>query len=248
MEIGDRLVPFEASFNCRDIGGYETGDGRRVRRGCVFRSDTLHRLTTADLEHAQELGVRTVIDLRSTDELTEWGRFAHADSVAFHHLPLFEDDALPSEPIEDDDPEPPLGETYLQMAAAGGAAIASALRVIAGGDHAVVFHCAAGKDRTGILAALLLSTLGVSDDLIAADYQLSEHAVAPAFAWAEANDAALTAELAKLPPWKLRSSPETMRVFLDLLRERHGSIDGYLADAGLEPELLNVLRARLLEP
>ena len=91
----------------------------------MFRSDTLHRLTTADLEHAQELGVRTVIDLRSTDELTEWGRFAHADSVAFHHLPLFEDDAMPSEPIEDDDPEPPLGETYLQMAAAGGAAIAS---------------------------------------------------------------------------------------------------------------------------
>jgi protein-tyrosine phosphatase len=248
VENGDRLVPFEASFNCRDIGGYATGDGHRVKRGCVFRSDTLHRLTTADLEHAQELGVRTVIDLRSTDELTEWGRFAHADSVAFHHLPLFEDDALPSEPIEDDDPEPPLGETYLQMATAGGAAIASALRVIAAGDHAVVFHCAAGKDRTGILAALLLSTLGVVDDLITADYQLSEHAVAPAFAWAEANDAALAAELAKLPPWKLRSSPETMGVFLDLLRERHGSIDGYLADTGLEPDLLDVLRARLLEP
>jgi protein-tyrosine phosphatase len=248
VEIGDRLVPFEASFNCRDIGGYETLDGRRVRRGCVFRSDTLHRLTTADLERARELGIRTVIDLRSTDELTEWGRFAHADSVAFHHLPLFEADEPALEPFDHDDPEPPVGEMYVQMATAGRDALATSLRVIAEGEHAVVFHCAAGKDRTGILAALLLSTLGVSEDLVVADYEISEHALAPSFAWAEANDAALAATLANLAPWQHRSSPERMQVFLTMLRERHGSIDGYLADAGLQPELLDALRARLLEP
>ncbi len=74
VDIGDRLVPFETCFNFRDIGGYETVDGRRVRWGSVFRSDTLHRLTTADLELASEIGIRTVIDLRSRGELERSGR------------------------------------------------------------------------------------------------------------------------------------------------------------------------------
>ena len=144
----------------------------------VFRSDTLHRLTTADLEHARQLGVRTVIDLRSTDELTE-GAASRTPSVAFHHLPLFEDDAPPSEPIEDDDPSLPRRVSTCRWRRPGARPSRASFGVIAEGDHAVVFHCAAGKDRTGILAALLLSTLGVADDLIVADYHLSEHAVAP---------------------------------------------------------------------
>jgi protein-tyrosine phosphatase len=242
----DRIVPFDTCFNFRDIGGYETVDGRHVVRGATFRSDTLHRLTTADLERAFALGIRTVIDLRSTDEVTEWGRFP-GDDVDFHHLPLFEHDE-PYEPFDPDDPEPPVGEMYVQMATAGRDALASSLRVIAEGELAVVFHCAAGKDRTGILAALLLSTLGVPDDLIVADYEISEHALAPSFAWAEANDAAMATALAKLAPWQHRSSPERMQVFLDRLRERHGSIEGYLTDAGLETEVLEALRARLLVP
>jgi protein-tyrosine phosphatase len=247
METGERHIPFEASFNFRDVGGYETVDGRRIRWGAVFRSDTLHRLTTADLERALELGVRTVIDLRSTDELTQWGRFPGTDRVDFHHLPLFEQDALPYEPLGPDDPEPPEGMGYIEMALAGRTALATALRVIAKGDHAAVFHCAAGKDRTGILAALLLSTLGVPDEIIAADYQISEEALKPSFAWAEENDEAMAAELAQLAPWMHQSRPEVMHAFLDMLREHHGSIDGYLVDAGLEPEVLDLLRARLLE-
>jgi hypothetical protein len=81
-----------------------------------------------------------------------------------------------------------------------------------------------------------------------ADYEISEHALAPSFAWAEANDAAMATVLANLAPWQHRSSPERMRLFLDLLRERHGSIEAYLIDAGLEPELFALLRDRLLEP
>jgi protein-tyrosine phosphatase len=136
----------------------------------------------------------------------------------------------------------------VQMATAGREALAASLRVIAEGEHAVVFHCAAGKDRTGILAALLLTTLGVPDDVIVADYEISEHALAPSFAWAEANDAAMAGQLAKLAPWQHRSSPERMQVFLDLLRDRHGSIDRYLTDAGLESEVFEWLRERLLVP
>jgi protein-tyrosine phosphatase len=242
----DRHVTFEGCFNFRDIGGYETVDGRRVRWGAVFRSDSLHRLTATDLEVAQALGLRTVIDLRSTAELDGHGRFAHADNVAFHHLPLFEQNALPFKPLERQDPAPPPGVDYVAMATSARGSIADALRVIAEGEYAVVFHCAAGKDRTGILAALVLASLGVPDEAIAADYHLSERALAPSVAWAEANDRAMAAELASLPPWALHAPMPVMEAFLGILRERHGSIVGYLTDAGVEQGIVDALCSRLL--
>jgi protein-tyrosine phosphatase len=246
VEIGERHVAFEACFNFRDIGGYETVDGRRVRWGSVYRSDTLHRLKTADLERALDIGIRTVIDLRSAEELERSGRFGRAHEVAFHHLPLEDEVAL--DPPDRDLAEPPPGEVYVEMATAGRAAVANILRVIAEGEHAVVFHCFAGKDRTGVLAALLLSILGVPDDTIVGDYSLSDHALGPAVAWAESNDPEWAARMAAFPPWILRAPSQSLQAFLDILRDRHGSIDGYLADAGVEPEVADVLRARLLEP
>lgn len=246
VEIGDRLVPFETCFNFRDIGGYETVDGRRVRWGSVFRSDTLHRLTTADLERALALGVRTVIDLRSKAELERSGRFGRAHEVAFHHLPM--EAEIAPDPPDRDLAEPPPGEVYVEMATAGRQAIAHIMSVIAECEHAVVFHCFAGKDRTGVLAALLLSSLGVPDETIVADYHLSEHSLVPAVAWAEANDPEWAARMAAFPPWLLRSPRETLQAFLDILREQHGSITAYLLDGGVEPSVLDGLRTRLLEP
>jgi protein-tyrosine phosphatase len=234
VDIGDRLVPFDAVFNFRDLGGYQTVDGHRVRTRAVFRSGPLQRLTAADLERTRKLGVRTVIDLRSTDELAEWGRFPPTANVAFHHIPLYEHEER--------------ADGYAHMATAGRDALATALGVIAASDEAIVFHCGSGKDRTGILAALLLSALGVPDASIGADYQLSELALAPAIAWAAAFDPAMAAALANLPPAKRRSPPETITVFLDTVREQHGSIEGFLADAGLGSAVLDTLRARFLEP
>lgn len=242
---GDRHVTFEACFNFRDLGGYETIDGRRLRWGGVFRSDTLHRLTASDLDRALQLGVRTVIDLRSSAELDRTGRFGASD-VAFHHLPL--EDEIPAEPPPHDQPEPPPGVGYAKMATAGRGAVGDALRVIAEGDHAVVFHCAAGKDRTGVLAALLLSTLGVPDEAIVADYHLSERSLVPAMAWAEANEPEWATLMTTFPPWLLRAPTETMQAFLTILRDRHGSIGGYLTDAGVDGRLVDRLRDRLLEP
>jgi protein-tyrosine phosphatase len=242
----ERHVTLEGCFNFRDLGGYDTMDGRLVRWGAVYRSDTLHRLTDADLDVASSLGLGTVIDLRSTAELVKHGRFAHADKVAFHHLPFFEEDAPPLKPLEPDDREPPPGVNYFAIATSARSSIAAAFRVIAEGDYAVVFHCGAGKDRTGILAALILSSLRVPDESIVADYHLSERALAPSLAWAEANSPEMAAELTTLPAWALRAPTSVMQAFLQLLRERHGSIDAYLADAGVRPPVLDALRGRLL--
>lgn len=242
----DRHVGLETCFNFRDLGGYETVDGQQVRWQAVYRSDSLHRLRGADLESAKELGLRTVIDLRATAELDRHGRFAHAEAVAFHHLPMIEEGSVHFKPLQPDDPEPVPGVGYVGMATTGRASIAAAFQVIAHGEHAVVFHCAAGKDRTGIVAALLLSSLGVPDELIGADYHLSERAIRPALAWAEENEPAMVAEIGQLPEWAFLAREPTVLAFLDMLRERHGSIEAYLVDAGVEIPTLDTLRARLL--
>ena len=89
----------------------------------------------------------------------------------------------------------------------------------------MVFHCAAGKDRTGILAGLLLSALGVSDEIIMADYELTNRSLADRLSWAKVNDPEEAAEIAARPTWLLRSSGPVMKAFLEGLRNRHGSIE-----------------------
>ena len=241
----DRHVIFDACFNFRDLGGYETVDGGRVKWGVVYRSGSLHRLGGDELERARQLGINTVIDLRSGAELASDGVFGAAADVTFHHLPI--EESVPDEPPPRDLPEPPPGEMYAAIATVGRDAVAAVLRVIAEGDPAIVFHCFAGKDRTGIVAALLLAALCVPDEAIVADYHLTDRSLAPSLAWAEANDPKWAALMAAFPPWLLHAPGETMQAFLDLLRERHGSIDGYLADAGVSGRVVGRLRDRLLE-
>ncbi len=234
----NRHVALETCFNFRDLGGYRATHGQTVRWGCVFRSDSLRSLTSADFAVLSGLGVRTVVDLRSTKELESEGRSAHLGELDYHHAPLFEQEPLP-------DPRP--GEMYLAIAAARGESLAGSLRTIAECDHAVVFHCAAGKDRTGILAAMLLAALGVPDESIIADYVLSGRALEPWLAWAKVSDPKLAEEIEALPGWLLRASPEFMRSFLDGIRSRYGSVENYLGEIGAGADVTRTLRSRLLE-
>jgi protein-tyrosine phosphatase len=248
VEGATRHVPFEASFNFRDLGGYETRDGKRVRWGALFRSDSLQWLTDDDRAVFSKLGVRTVVDLRSSAEVARSTPLRHdAGAVALHHVPLFEEHSLPFERAERASPEPPPGETYLAIAAGGRDAVAAAVRAIAHGEHAVVFHCAAGRDRTGMLAAIILSVLGVPDETIVADYLLSDRAVEPTVRWAGANAPDLAAEVAELPDWLIFTSPLVIQAFLDGLCRAHGSVEGYLAAAGVGRDVVSTLRHRLLE-
>jgi len=241
----ERHLSFDACFNFRDLGGYETNDGRRVRWGSLFRSDTLQWLSDGDLARVRALGLRTVVDLRSSAELARGP--ARLGDVTAHHTPLFEAHALPFQPAELTSVAPPPGETYLAIAAAGAGALGAAVRAIAQGEHPVAFFCQAGRDRTGMLAAILLSVLGVPDETIVADYLLTDLALAPTIAWAERNAPERFAELAALPDWLLHASPEVMAAFLDGLREEHGSIEAYLESVGAGTAVVRTLRSRLLE-
>jgi protein-tyrosine phosphatase len=242
----DQHVSFESCFNFRDLGGYLTTDGRTVRWGCVFRSGSL-RLTPADFAVLQRLHVRTVIDLRSTRELESEGRSGYLGELDYHHVPLFEQEALPFRPFEVGRPDPPQGEMYLSIAVACGDSVARCLRTIAECDHAVVFHCAAGRDRTGIVAAMLLASLGVPDETIVTDYALSDQALEPWLTWAKVNDTKLAADIEALPNSLLTASPQSMIFLLEGVRSSYGSIEKYLVGIGAGADVVGALRSRLLE-
>lgn len=246
MRAPERRVELEASFNFRDLGGLETTSGARIRPGLVFRSDLLHWLTPTDASVVLDLGVRSVIDLRSTSELRQAPPSAHLVGLTHLHTPIFEFDALPFDASIIAGDLPP-GRLYLDFARECGAAIAAAIAQIASCELGVVVHCAAGKDRTGVVVALLLRALGIPADSVIEDYALSSVARAPTIAWARRHAPDLAEELLSMPTWLANAAPENMRALLDHLDEQFGSPLGYLATIGVDDAIVEALRTRLLE-
>ncbi len=240
-----RHVPLEGCLNFRELGGYPTRDGRRTRWGRLFRSDSLHHLTAADARHLVErLGVGVIIDLRSTHELDTEGRgpLGRPDRH-FHHLPFVDADVSQASSLGD---EIPLADRYFLLARLASRPIVRALTVLAETEHSAVFYCAAGKDRTGILAALVLAALGVDDETIAADYALTRAAL-DAIVERLARSRGYRAMLAALPPDTMSAEPATIVAFLARVREHFGDVEAFLAESGLPPGTVEKLRARLLE-
>lgn len=236
-----RTLTFSSSYNFRDIGGYAGLDDRTVRWRRIFRADSLHRLRGDDLEAFGALGVKTVIDLRRVFEVEESGRVPEAEGLAYHN-PVIEhvdwESIAPSLPHERW-----LADRYLNFAADGRQGLAAALSLIADPDAApAVVHCMAGKDRTGVVCALTLALLGVSDADIAEDYALTE------------------AAMASLTDYLLRSKPEmvqdkyhmydcpqdAMLLFLRDLRDQHGSVEKYVREIGISAEQIAAMRDHLL--
>jgi protein-tyrosine phosphatase len=154
-----RHVTFDRLHNFRDFGGYPAAGGRRVRWGRLYRSDSLGKLRGDDLARFSALGLRTVIDLRYPWEADAGGRVPAAFGLAYHSCSI---EHRPYDQAE-------LAEVVDPVAADGAAEISQALQVVAAADSApLVIHCASGKDRTGLVAALVLSLLGVAEDDIAA--------------------------------------------------------------------------------
>lgn len=242
--LPEQFLPTEQVFNLRDIGGLDAAGGKKVKTGRVFRSDNFGQATDEDIRYVvEELGVRHVIDLRRPAELEQTGRFPEIDGVAFHHFELrhiaWESVRLQ---VYDDSPQERIVEflrqRYSGMMEAGFAAVRDSLDVIALGEP-VVFHCMAGKDRTGIVAAVLLSLLGVDDEDIAADYELSNVGIERWRAWRDANIGKPTVDRG------LRTPAEAMRQTIEEMNSRFGSLAAYAEAIGFtEAERL---REQLLE-
>jgi protein-tyrosine phosphatase len=244
-----RHLAFDGLFNVRDLGGYRTADGRLTRWRTLYRADGLNRAQGDDLERLSALGLRTVLDLRTAGERDERGSFPVDQlPVSYHHLPMLEQTWEGQALDPDVEGAVFLTLRYREMLDVGAPAIASALRVL--GDarsYPAAFHCAAGKDRTGVLAALVLGVLGVPDDTIAVDYGLSRAGMASMIEWVRINRPEALDAMVDQPGVLLEAPPRAMHALLGHLRDEHGSVDGYLAAIGVEPRVLDDLRANLLD-
>ena len=252
-----RRLDLEGPVNFRDLGGYEAADGRTVRRRHLFRSDALFRLTEADAAQVRSLGVTTLIDFRTPDELEQhgFGGMDHLDAEHLH-LPTIDTTRRVLDLTDDEAQEVAralvtAADAYMMMLDRGSNAYAEALRVVAASEAPVVFFCAAGKDRTGVFAAIVLGLLGVSDEDIVTDYALTHeviekiHILRTSTSSEEANER--MSSYAHLIGEDLRNAyPASMQATIERLRERYGDWEGYATEIGVGPDVLEQLRARLL--
>jgi protein-tyrosine phosphatase len=241
----DRLITLEGAVNFRDLGGYAADGGLRTRWRTLFRADGLGELTEPDLAVLRGLGIRTVIDLRSGSEL-ERSRFdVEAHPVTFHHFPFIAE--LPD--AQEFDRRPGLlGSQYQEIVHDAGDQILAALEVLASPDALpAIFHCTAGKDRTGVLSAIVLSLLGVDEPTVVTDYALSGAAM----------QRLREKLIRKYPEGRetienidevFSADPAQMELLLDHVREHYGSVSNYVEGLGAGPGLVEQLRTALLEP
>ena len=242
----ERTIQFELVFNVRDLGGLPAQDGRSIRRGRVFRGDGVHRLAGDDLERARALGLRTVVDLRTAGEL-ERGRFPIDDHpVDWHHLPIFERMWSEEELVATRGAVDFLRTRYLDMLDTGAASIARIVELTAHGTP-LLFHCAAGKDRTGVVAAVLLGLAGVSHEEIAVDYHATAGAMAAFVDWLTVTYPEALDSMTSQPPEYLEAPIEAMTTFLHEVDRRHGSMEGYADSIGVDRAAVARLRDAILE-
>lgn len=242
-----RELVWDGCLNVRDLGGHRTEDGAETQFGAVVRADSVRQLTEEGWQALVDYGIRTVVDLRM-DEEREKDPPAGAP-IDLLHISLFDDDKAVFEEVDAAAEAAPdvasaTREVYLLFLEHFKTNVAMAIRTVANApEGGVVVHCMGGKDRTGLITALLLELAGVDDEQIAADYALSEERLRPRhelwFAEAETE-----AELERLRRIAQTPAASIVGVFEELAR-RYGSVEGYLRDAGLSDEDLARARARL---
>lgn len=228
-----RRIPLGNMLNLRDLGGYPAAGGQTTRWGRLLRGDNPMGLSRADGDWLLARGITTVIDLRSAAERERLpDELAAMPGFTCLHIPLSGGEKLA-------DQEEMVGQGYFQMLERR-EEVRAVLEAVASASGGVLFHCMAGKDRTGCIAALLLTLAGADRLDILADYAVSGLYIRPVIRW-------MRREKADLPAYVGASRPEYLEDCLDRLERAYGSVYDYLRAVGLTGRTLERLRAMLLE-
>jgi protein-tyrosine phosphatase len=253
----ERLLPLPSLPNLRDFGGYPTRDGRRVRRGLLYRAASLAHLSDADLAQVEALGLRLICDLRTPEELEE-APDRLPEGAEYLHLPAHaRQNTRPSlrnvlgMMFKRGYLERILPRLYTEvMIDQNPQVFAEIFRRVADGQLPLLIHCTAGKDRTGLSAALLLSWLGVEDDLIIQDYSISNLfyddfvRVSGRILKQLGQLGIQTAEVYPL----MVADPRTLQATFAHIRRHYQSVEDYLrGPVGLDEATLQTIKDRLLE-
>ncbi|GAA4899091.1 protein-tyrosine phosphatase [Stackebrandtia albiflava] len=236
-----RFIAMRTVFNFRDLGGLRTRDGRTVRNGLVYRSDQFGNACPEDVDLlVDKVGLKTVVDLRRGSEIANTGGFAPDRGVDVVHLELSH---IPWERFRRDvtrepSPVPFLVQRYTAMAECGAEAVRGTLELMCGATP-LVFHCMAGKDRTGIVAGVTLALLGVPEADIAADYALTAQGMGRYREWRLSEGAD------EHDQWGILPEAEAMLGLLENIDTLFGGIEEYAYAIGFHD--VERLREKLLD-
>lgn len=235
-----RPLPLHGSHNTRDLGGYLTEHGDVTQTHRFLRSDAIARWDAHDIAAMRDYGVQTIVDLRSRYEC-EKAPDPVMDGVRIVHVPML--DNMHSSGFAQGVPNA-MSELYISLLKHDQYALCEVLRTLLS-PGCVLFHCTAGKDRTGVVSMLLLKLAGVPDDIVVRDYAVT----------AQYMGAEFTAQRAQLQSWgytvpdnAFDSRPAEMERTLDTFMRCYGGARAYLLQAGLEGKVCDALQAKLLEP
>ena len=221
-----------STLNTRDLGGYPTASGEHTRYLRFLRSDAPINIKDSEVEFLISNNITTVIDLRSLEEIGVYPCFfSGKQGFDYHHCPLFGSGNIPTEENE-------IPGFYMDMLS-NSDVIYSAMKTIADADGGVLYHCTAGKDRTGVISALLLSLVEVPLSDILADYQVSHTYIRPMIEMIREHRPAL-------PAWVGRSNPEYMESFLSEFLKKHQSVQAYLRHIGLSDVEIGRIKLKLV--
>jgi protein-tyrosine phosphatase len=237
-----RHIPLEGTFNVRDLGGYSTRSGQQTKWQMLYRADSLHNLSLTACETLLQLGITTIIDLRNPKEVVEFPTmFQTTSGINYIHIHLLEAlEKRPSDEYVDN-----LATLYKNVLTYCSAAIASVMQHIALSQQPVLFHCTAGKDRTGIIAALLLDLVGVDLVKISEDYALTGQYIPTLLDQLRVQAQTVGYDL-KRYEWLLESKSEAIETMLRYMYTTFGPAAEYLRAAGLTTKELEAIRSLLL--
>lgn len=238
-------LPLEGAYNVRELGGYPTANGGQTKYHRFLRADGLSYLSERDVRFLHDYGVRAVLDLRDENEVEDAPDISLGRDVVYANIPLLAYNAADLERLEDEFGQGSftLANLYHEMME-NYEGIRACLRFIAAAPTGcVLFHCAVGKDRTGVLASLLLGLAGVDKWDIVANYEQS---------WANLmRDEVFSSDWRDSARSSFRegmlADPTVMAGLWDVLEAEHGGVGGLLLECGVSDEEVSVVRRRLIE-
>jgi len=254
--ISERRVQLEGSVNFRDLGGYETIDGRRIKWGQVFRSDNLGRLTDRDVSFVQRMGIRMVCDFRTPAEVQKRpDRFPQTGRADYLSLPIQHGEFDPAntfERIKNGDiqwmTEAFMVKGYLKNIDEFAPVWSTFFQILADGSkRPLVFHCTGGKDRAGVCAALILMSLGVPEATVIHDHGLSNLYIADVLEKIYDRIRSLGVDSKQVAPY-FTAPKNAIIAVVRHIRQTYGSAADYLINkAGVDKRVVEQLREDLLE-
>jgi protein-tyrosine phosphatase len=242
VDYSARRIALPGTFNVRDLGGYPTQSGGTIRDGRLFRGDSLHRLDDVGREMLRQLGVRTVFDLRRASERDAYP--SAVSGIRIVEVPIVEAESIAAMPSEDWQ----LLDIYLELLHNRGAAISGIAAQLTDDTLPALVHCMAGKDRTGVLVAVLLSALEVPDEYIVADFAASAALLSGEFRQETTSRLTEHGVPESVIVRILAAEPDHIASVLRVIDEEYGGGAQYLLEHGLTRDQLATLERELVAP